>query len=142
MKYYPEGSKYYSPEVAVLLGKPDLTNVEKICGTTWQTHVKNGKRIYENVFLRAYDEAECIDYIIVCGCWSKNSDWDVRLRIPSSNVIHIDTELSLIAYLPDSKASIVTVSNGFQKIEDIETKIPTNQPKNLRRFAISLLKNL
>lgn len=128
-----------SPVVNILIGDPNLRDIEEISNDIWQTQINSKeRRTYENIIYRAFSKRDNVYFRIVVGRWSDNADWDVRLRIPSCDVIAIDKDNSLIAWRGRIGTS---VSNGFQEIRCIEHKIPKSSPRKLREFAQKLLDN-
>ena len=125
------------PDLCSLLKSLELVDVKKICQTSWSTKLGPGRECsYENIFYRAYSNADKIYYFIIVGRSSRNEDWNVVLRIINRLVIEIDKQNGLVAW---SKDRGTAVTNGHQNIGCIEYKIPKSIPAKLKEFATEIL---
>jgi hypothetical protein len=126
-------------DVYVLLDNKNLSEVKQITARVnkWQTRVQEGRRSYQNVIYEAHDVEQGRNVVVVCGIWSENTSWDVRLNIPLEQLVVIDVEQGLLAF---KDGDVINVTNGFQQIIGINKKpIPHNQPKALKEFALQVL---
>ena len=125
----------------LLNDKSELTDIQEVSSARWSTRIgPQTKRPYENAIHQAFSKKDSVSEYVLVGRWSDNVDWDVRLRIPFGEVVRVDAENSLIAF--EEEAGVVSVTNGFQSIHDIERSIPLNKPRVLREFAGQVLQEL
>jgi hypothetical protein len=97
--------------------------------------------LYENAIYEVLNTNEDARYYLLIGSSGvdvADRDFSVRLCLPWRKVVHIETDLSLLAWENDDGTVVAT--NGFQKIPDIR-RIPSNAPSNLRCFAQWLMES-